>query len=458
MNKTLKNIIRKNFLAVIVFSQVLSAHAGGSFGQSSDIFNVGAGARSMAMGGAFTGLADDGSASYFNPAGLAYLDEHQLLAMHAPLFIDTHYNYLSSAHPFGDKWGSVAVSDSLLLSDGFQVRDAFNNVTDKNGELRNNVIFTSYARKIRPKLSIGANIKLIQQKVAGFSDGAFGLDLGVLYKFHPLLNVGASIGNVNSPEVKLRNEADVFKPITKFGVASEVLKNRLMLTGDYIKLSNQDNLYAVGAEYKLHKFVDLRTGFNANKSFTMGIGLNLKQFHVDYAFSDTDIGAFNKVSFTWAYHNIYKTNIEPPIKEGKAVYPLSGFENQIAFKTTVPQHTVISKWSLLIKDAEGKDVRTLEGDLDAPNPIIWDGKNQMGEPVVDGEYNYAFLVTYKNGKSWSIPGDLLLTLPQRQNEEIIDMNLRLNGAQSSEAIPVNNSNSPQIVPVPETAPQTEEIK
>src|SRR5690242_8033218 len=91
-------------------------HAGSSYGQASDIFNIGAGARSMGMGSAFTALADDASAPYFNPAGLAFQDEHQLMLMHAPLFLNSNYNYLSSAHPFGDKWGAVAISDALLLS------------------------------------------------------------------------------------------------------------------------------------------------------------------------------------------------------------------------------------------------------------------------------------------------------------------------------------------------------
>src|SRR3989338_3372926 len=89
-------------------------HAAATFGQASDVLNIGAGARSMAMGSAFTGLSDDASAPYFNPSGLAYLDEHQLMAMHAPLFLNSNYNYLSSAHPLGDQWGSVAFSDALL--------------------------------------------------------------------------------------------------------------------------------------------------------------------------------------------------------------------------------------------------------------------------------------------------------------------------------------------------------
>ncbi|MCA9563669.1 MAG: hypothetical protein KC561_09285, partial [Myxococcales bacterium] len=34
----------------------------------------GSGARAISLGGAFTGLADDSSANYYNPAGLAQAD------------------------------------------------------------------------------------------------------------------------------------------------------------------------------------------------------------------------------------------------------------------------------------------------------------------------------------------------------------------------------------------------
>src|SRR4029077_18132794 len=48
-----------------------------------EFLRIGVGARALGMGSAFVGLADDGTAAYWNPAGLATLSEHQLTAMHA---------------------------------------------------------------------------------------------------------------------------------------------------------------------------------------------------------------------------------------------------------------------------------------------------------------------------------------------------------------------------------------
>lgn len=352
--------------------------------------------------------------------------------MHAPLFLDTNYNYLASAHPLGDRLGALALSDVLLLSDGFEIRDVGNNVTTSNGELRNNAILASYAHKMfGQSFSAGATTKFIQQKIEGYSDSTLGLDLGFIYKPSRFFNAGITFTNVNSPAIKLNTEDDVFRPATRVGLASHVYKDKLTLTVDATKLNKQKALYAAGAEFSPHKLMALRAGFNANRSYTFGIGIKLAPFSVDYAFSDSDVGAFNKVSLTWAWHNIYKTEIEPPIKEGRAVYPLAGFDNQVAFKTMVPNR-VVARWNLAITNAEGKLVRNLNGDLKPPEVINWDARNDLGEPMGDGQYRYQFTVDYKNGKSWNINGDIQLDLPDHQLEEVIDMNLELNGSETAE--------------------------
>jgi hypothetical protein len=426
--------LKDRAVMLLLLNMMIPCQAGAtaSYGEASDLFTVGAGARSLAMGGAFTGLADDASAPYFNPAGLAFLDEHQLMVMHAPLFIDSNYNFLSSAHPFGDKLGSLAFSDALLLSNNFQVRDKFNNL-NSNGSLNHNAFFASYAHKITQKISAGVNLKFIQQKVADFSGNALGWDAGFMFKPARVLSVGASFANINSPELKLRTSEDIYRPIARFGIASDVFKNKLTLAADASKIKNQGTLIAAGVEYRPNQLFSLRTGYNANRSYTLGVGLALKTFFVDYAFSDTDLGAFNKVSFTWKWHNIYKTEIDPPYKEGCAVYPLAGFENKINFHANVPTH-VVANWSLVIKDADNKEVRTLKGDLRPPEDIMWDAKNTVGEPVIAGDYSYTFMVNYKNGKSWQRNGSINLDLPKRKTDEEVDMTIQLNGTKESELI------------------------
>jgi hypothetical protein len=68
---------------------------------SNEFLNIGAGARGMAMGGAQVASVNDGTAGYWNPAGLVEVKEcPQLNLMHAEYFAGIgKYDYASLALP-----------------------------------------------------------------------------------------------------------------------------------------------------------------------------------------------------------------------------------------------------------------------------------------------------------------------------------------------------------------------
>ena len=54
---------------------------------SNEFLNIGAGARGLAMGSAQVASANDGTAAYWNPAGLVFVkDQPQVNLMHAEYF------------------------------------------------------------------------------------------------------------------------------------------------------------------------------------------------------------------------------------------------------------------------------------------------------------------------------------------------------------------------------------
>ena len=152
-------------------------YAGTSFGQAGDYLRYGAGARALAMGGAFTGVADDASAEYWNPAALAFLDEYQLQTMYAPFANDTNLYYTSLGAPLGTRWGALGVSDLLLRSSGFQSRDELNYASGGNGEISSNALSLSYGKSFMDLWSAGARVRFLQQKILSDSGNAFAADL-----------------------------------------------------------------------------------------------------------------------------------------------------------------------------------------------------------------------------------------------------------------------------------------
>jgi len=168
------------------------------YGMANDYLQYGAGARSLAMGGAYVALADDASAPYWNPAALMQIEEHQFLSMYAPFFEGTSYNFISYVHPLRS-WGSVGISDVLLHSGGYEEVDINLGVLGTNKSIFKNAIIISYANRIHSKISLGGSLKLIHERVMKYSGNSQGIDLGILYEPLEELDVGITLQNVIAP-------------------------------------------------------------------------------------------------------------------------------------------------------------------------------------------------------------------------------------------------------------------
>ncbi|MGH8005340.1 MAG: PorV/PorQ family protein, partial [Limisphaerales bacterium] len=88
------------FLAALPLS--VFAQDGGYAGAE---LRMGLGARAVALGEAFTAVADDGSASFFNPAGAAWIEKRMFSASYRVLEFDRRQGYLSLIVPLQKEAG-----------------------------------------------------------------------------------------------------------------------------------------------------------------------------------------------------------------------------------------------------------------------------------------------------------------------------------------------------------------
>ena len=271
--------------------------------------NFGVNARALAMGNAYTALANDASAPYWNPAGLGQLSWQEATFLYANLYSGTSLSYLSYAQPFlernvlGISWVSLGTGD-IEKTDVFG--DVLGNFSDKE-----NAYYISYARKISEKFDAGANLKIITQDIDTYSAFGYGLDLAGMYYPSKILTVGATLQNVLSPRLKLKDEPDDFPMNLKLGTAVKLLDQKLIydLDLDYLNLMPKKSLYESGTGKSLLKW---HTGLEYNypvklatlavragvdyQEITAGFGVSTRYFDFNYAIGLNDLETTHRFS------------------------------------------------------------------------------------------------------------------------------------------------------------------
>ena len=150
-----------------------------------NIQNIGAGARSAALGNAFVAVADNGDAVFANPAGVAQVRVKQLAYTNVSLL----YSGID-----GDNLGQHVASYTQSLGSKLGLGLGYERIG--SDLLNENGAFLSLGYKVSPKLMLGITGKYLFWSVgdipddpltgpdplSGESQGAVGIDLGLLWK------------------------------------------------------------------------------------------------------------------------------------------------------------------------------------------------------------------------------------------------------------------------------------
>ena len=280
---------------------------------SNEFLNIGAGARGLAMGGAQVASTSDGTAGYWNPAGLVGVKDYPSVhLMHAEYFAGIgKYDYGSIAIPLSGEKRVVALS---ILR--FAVDDIPNTLflVEPDGSVNYNNIRTfssadyafllSYGQKLideeDKKLSFGGNVKVVHRKVGSFATAwGFGLDAGIQYRNNRLkLGVAArdvtTTFNAWSFTFDEREKEVLYLTNNDIPVKStELTAPRLVLGGAY-NFPFNDNL-SLSAEANLDVTFDgQRNTVISNKAISIDPRLGLEVNYQDNLFFRAGISNFQK--------------------------------------------------------------------------------------------------------------------------------------------------------------------
>lgn len=313
----------------------------------------GVGGRALGMGGAHVGLAQDVSAGYWNPAGLSQLAYPEGAYMHAERFAGVvSFDYGSLAIPInarstiGLSFFRSGVNDIKNTLDAW---DPERNQPKPNPEnyfksfsAADMAFFLSYARLINEHLSIGASGKIIRRNIGDFADAwGYSFDVGVRYQTGRFV-FGANLqdvarmrqswtvnqeafGNFEETfgETLPQGGVQVVNPVARLGsgvifpmgdsqftVGLDVDLDFNGLETYYMNMGNVSFHPRIGTEFSYKGVVALRAGmsnvmmserYGLDVTPTVGAGLQIKQFAIDYGFGDfaglaSDLGYSHRIS------------------------------------------------------------------------------------------------------------------------------------------------------------------
>ncbi|MDI6840405.1 MAG: PorV/PorQ family protein [bacterium] len=306
---------------------------------------IGIGSRAMGMGGAYTALANDASALYWNPAGIALMERPELLICDVDWIADIRNDFVGYVAPLG-LFGSVGVGVTVLSMGEMEETTIYEPDSTGNKFGASDLAFAlSYARNFTDRFSFGMNAKYIQEAIWDMSSNGLCFDFGTLYRpgFGSLRwalmisNFGPDMAfhgkqlqvlwsdtswpsNYATTDVEKMTSAYPLPLNFIMGFAYNLLEdeqNLLTASFDFSHPNDSKELLMFGAEYVWNKILALRAGYkynpgmykdrlNSREAFTFGMGINYGlggQFlKVDYAGQDLGrLGLMHRVSLGFVF-------------------------------------------------------------------------------------------------------------------------------------------------------------
>ena len=295
---------------------------------------IGVGSRYQGMGEASVATSNDVYAMYWNPAGIAKLNDIEATFSNAKWIADLSFNYVGLVVPFGSL-GSVGVSATFLTMD--QIERTTINSPDGTGEFfdaGSYAVGLSYARNLTDRFAIGMTGKYINERMYHSSSHGFALDVGALYNtgFHGL-NLGFSIsnygtkmkldgfdlqvqhdidpsiyGNVENINARLMTDKFDLPLLLRAGISMDILKGRhnsnFILSADALHPSDDVEYVNLGGEFVFNDMFSLRGGYkqlfakDSEQGLNLGVGLRFgisggTSFGFDYSY--IDFGVLNVI-------------------------------------------------------------------------------------------------------------------------------------------------------------------
>ena len=239
-------------------------------------------ARSQALGGSITSVADDGFAAFHNPAGICQLSFPRLSLSYSRPYGLKELNHFSGTAILPGKRTAFAVS---WKSAGFSL-------------YREQCILFSIGIKLSPKLIAGVSLNYFNLSIARYgSRNTFNGDIGVLYDLTDKWRVGGAVRNLRKEKI---GQLPFIERSASAGVSYQFHKlGRITVEESFDEMSLFN--YSIGIEIIPQENFCMRFGFRDRQEvISGGFGFLVRGHRIDYAIANhSTLGYTHSVSLSF---------------------------------------------------------------------------------------------------------------------------------------------------------------
>ncbi len=283
--------MKKYFLVLFLFFSLFYSIYGilGTAGGPAPFLSMGTGARAVAMSGAFSSFYDDVSCAYWNPASISLLNNIGLSTMISFLTLDRSYNYIGGVFPL--QYGTIGFSFINFSIGNIEGRtedtEEFYLFSDTE-----NAYIASYGYRIFKWISIGANLKIIDIKLAGYGANGFSFDAGILLLPFENFSFAVTFRDFFNGLYWTTGTKERILFTMRIGVMAKFFEKILNISIEGEQIEGHDAIIKSGVEIQFFKIIFLRGGcsygfYSQEFDWTAGAGLKMNIYdiltQIDYA-------------------------------------------------------------------------------------------------------------------------------------------------------------------------------
>ncbi|MDQ7818066.1 MAG: PorV/PorQ family protein [Melioribacteraceae bacterium] len=287
--------------------------------------SIGIGPRANAMGSAYSAVADEASAMYWNPSGIAHISEYQTIFTYTKMFADINVNYFGAVIPAGDIGVFGLSVTSLNVGEMEVTTEYYPEGTGERFSASSYAFGLTYAKYITQDFAVGVTLKYIREGIYNSSAQGFGIDVGTVFttpfygvKFASSISNYGSKLQMSGDDLLIRHDPDPNRagnnqtidanyttdqfelPLRlQVGLSRDFVilnEHRLTLAVDAIHPNDNDQWVNVGGEISLFdNLLSIRGGYkglfldDTQEGLTLGAGihyggLGVIKISVDYSY------------------------------------------------------------------------------------------------------------------------------------------------------------------------------